>query len=294
MILHFIFLISLTGWAQDIESLLQELPFPSRIDMDQLQSKSVTQQRNNLQTTKQLEKVTVGLQGNYQQLGLAKGLGKNYEQVAAGVSIKHKSEMGKVLAQVIQVGSSSDKIFRDGRDNFINATTIYKPEEKWVYLLSYSNNRSFLNNVPLPGFIYLKDMERKKVSMYGFPFINIIRTSSNEAFGFRYTTFLPFNHRARIYFYGLKHVYLFLHYEQWVQNYFDSDRTERQERFFYTYKNASVGLEKSFGPIFKFDVQFGNGFDRKTFFSRRFSRERRSVQRFKDEIYGSLNLKLLF
>jgi len=41
----------------------------------------------------------------------------------------------------------------------------------WLLALSYSNNRPYLNNIPLPGFAYIIRGDRFN-AMIGFPFIS--------------------------------------------------------------------------------------------------------------------------
>ena len=62
------------------------------------------------------------------------------------------------------VGSASDVPFHSIHETIFSAAARYeipsKERNSWVFLLNYSNNRTFLNNVPLPGVAL--PMRRKK------------------------------------------------------------------------------------------------------------------------------------
>lgn len=72
-------------------------------------------------------------------------------------------------------GSASDEPFLAWREDQLSATAFYqlpsKQLDSWLLLLNYSNNRPFLNNVPLPGFAYvLVDLRHRLQAFVGFPF----------------------------------------------------------------------------------------------------------------------------
>lgn len=80
---------------------------------------------------------------------------------ALGPFYRHKIESGDLFAADVLVGRSGVRLGDGQTATTVNASVFWsrpKNEDggRWVYLLSYSNSRSTLNNVPLPGFAYVK------------------------------------------------------------------------------------------------------------------------------------------
>lgn len=74
------------------------------------------------------------------------------------------------------VGSAGTRLFAPGSALILNANFVYEQKRdthSWLYLLSYSNNRAVLNNVPVPGFAYL--LQRPRVTAaFGLPFVFVM------------------------------------------------------------------------------------------------------------------------
>lgn len=76
----------------------------------------------------------------------------------------------------VSVGSSGRQLLNQANSRFVSTTYFHQwkyPEGKSIYFfLSYSNNRSRFNNIPLPGIAY--GVERAELRwMVGFPFASI-------------------------------------------------------------------------------------------------------------------------
>jgi len=75
------------------------------------------------------------------------------------------------------VGSASDDLFHTIHETEIRSSVSYQfPSARynsWILMLSYSNNRTFFNNVPLPGAAYLwHDPDLRLDAVIGFPFLS--------------------------------------------------------------------------------------------------------------------------
>ena len=116
----------------------------------------------------------------------------------------------------------------------------------------------------------------------------------NENFSFRYVGFLPYNHKVRILFNRLDLFRPYFGLEQGPSVFFDSDRTTDSERTFWFERKSMVGIEKSFGPFLKIDIQLGNSFNREYFTARSFARQHSNLRKIHDGMYGSINLKSSF
>jgi hypothetical protein len=78
--------------------------------------------------------------------------------VRLGTLYRQKLENGWIGGGAVSLGSASDKPFAGMKEMELQATVFArKPDggrNAWLFLVTYSNNREFLNNVPLPTFGY--------------------------------------------------------------------------------------------------------------------------------------------
>lgn len=75
-------------------------------------------------------------------------------------------------------GSASDRLFLAWREDQLSASAYYQVpghgRNSWLFLLNYSNNRPFANNVPLPGVAYMIDDPAHRLeALIGFPFLHV-------------------------------------------------------------------------------------------------------------------------
>ncbi len=235
-----------------------------------------------------------GVSGRYFEL---KNNFKNIPQfynLSVGGSYKYYLENERTLGLTASFGSASDKLFKDSRDSNITANVIYRKSEKWIFVTNYSNNRAFLNNIPLPGFVYIYHQSREKTILFGLPFAFIQMPILDGKLSIRYLGFLPYNHKLRLLYNDLSYFKPFVAMEQGPLVFFDSSRVNDRERTFWFERRASLGIEKSYGPFLKVDLQVGRAFDREYYQARSISREHSNVQRIDDATFVSINLKSNF
>ena len=93
-----------------------------------------------------------------------------------GVGIGHNRELaeGKSVSGNLSLSSPSEKPFSAGRDMGITLNLSYKlpqaDENAWIFFLGFSNNRGFLNYVPLPGVAYFYRASSQLRMVLGLPF----------------------------------------------------------------------------------------------------------------------------
>lgn len=241
------------------------------------------------------DKHQVSVGARYQQLDLTDDspLLRDFYNQQGSVSIKRELKDNKFWLASISYGSASDRPFKNNRDNTLSANYIQKINSKWFIAGNYSNNRTFLNNIPLPGFFYVKEMSREKAFVIGFPFLLFLRPLSNN-WSIRYLAILPWTHRMKLLYTNWKFIKPYLGYEQSPQTYFRHDRDSRNDRFFWFERRASLGIEGGISRAMKFDFSAGYAFDRQFFESRNFSQSKDFLINLENSFFVGLNLRYNF
>ncbi len=281
--------------GQEFQQLMGDYPFATTLEFESFHSGKIKETKfsfsQNVMTTK---KSRFALSGRYFELtNSLRGI-PNFTNSQFGVSYRRNLEDKKSIGVSASFGSSSDKPFEDGRDGVIQVNGTYQLNENWIILGNYSNNRPFLNNIPLPGFLYTEKHSREESVMLGFPFIYILKPFSDEIFSFKYVAILPYNHKIRVLFNKVEWVKPYVGLEQQIAVFFDSERFSDRVRTFWKERKAVVGLEKSFGPFLKIDFQTGNSFDREYFNALSYARKHSDVRRIHDGAFVCLSLKSSF
>jgi hypothetical protein len=289
----FLFLISNTS-AQDVHQLIGDSPFSTSFELESFWSSEIKE--NTIGGSHHFDRVNnskVGVFGRYFELSNSNQGIPRFYNIHFGGSYRHYLENKKSVGMSASLGSSSDKPFKDKRDNTILINATYQQNDRWIFLANYSNNRSFLNNIPLPGFVYLSEQSRASTVMLGFPFNYILKPIFRDQFSIKYIGILPYNHKVRV-IYNAQLFKPYIGFEQGPTSFFDSERSSNKMRTFWFEQRAMLGIEKSFGPMLKIDLQLGNAFNREYFSAQSFRRKHYDTQKIKDGIYTSINLRSSF
>lgn len=242
----------------------------------------------------QKESMSVAVGARYQKLDLSgAGVLRDYYNQQGSVSFKKNFEEGKFWLINGGFGSASDRPFKNSRDNTISSNLIYKFNEKWIGVVNYSNNRTFLNNIPLPGVFYIASAERHKTLIIGFPVIFWTNPLSDN-FSFRYIGFMPWTHRFRVYYEKFGFVRPYAGVEQQPQTFFRHDREERFDRFFWFERRITTGAEGILTKSLRYDLGGGYAFDRQFFEARNFSEKKEFLINLENAWFVSLHLRLKF
>lgn len=194
---------------------------------------------------------------------------ENLYEAQYGVRWAYQDADANAWGAGASVGTASDKPFEGSDVTIVNAlvTRKIKADENssWIYLLAYSNNRSFLNNIPLPGFAYLF-MEPNKSSggAVGVPFFSYWWRPTPK---FSASTFYIFPSvvRAQAGYMLWGPLQGNLKFEQAQQTYLRSGRADRNERLFLDSKKAAVSLKSFFGRQTHVELELAKVFDRSLF-----------------------------
>lgn len=94
--------------------------------------------------------------------------------VGGGFSHNRPVQGDRTLGGNFSVGSASDRPFGAGRDLGFSLNLTYKVpaenEAAWIFFVSFSNTRGFLNYLPLPGFAYSFKANSQVRMVIGVPF----------------------------------------------------------------------------------------------------------------------------
>lgn len=289
----------LTSLAQDMLSFFDGQSFATRMELENLSSfapdavstRAFSIQRSLYKEGKNF--LTVG--ARWQKLDFERNANelRDYQNIQGNFNFRRELEEKKFWSISTSYGSASDRPFQNGRDGAVGATYIKKQSQRWMWLVNYSNNRAFLNNIPLPGFVYFHSMSKERAFVAGFPFIYWV-TPLSERLSLRYFGLLPWSHRLRIAWVGLESVEPYVSLEQGPSTYFDSRREDRYDRTFWFERKAAVGAEGKFLGPFKYDIQVGHAFDRVLYEARNFSDKRNSELTFASTAFVSLSFKVSF
>lgn len=198
-----------------------------------------------------------------------------YRTMEGTIGARRFGKMGEVRGMTLSYGSASDRPFARASNDTASANYVHQFNEKWWGLVNWSNNRTFLNNVPLPGVFYVAEMSREKSLMLGFPAI-LWRTRLASGFEWQYMGFLPFNHRAHIGqfwdpFHGVT-----LSYEHRPQVFFRNERQAERDRLFFIEHRAMLELQGAIIPReLQWQLGVGTSFNRRVYEAKNISEEKK-------------------
>lgn len=162
-----------------------------------------------------------------------------------GASYKHVESAQKFWGVSFSYGSSSDQIFRSKKTSTLGANFYYSfsddPTGRWIWLVNYSNNRTFANEIPLPGVAYLYTPSADFTGVFGFPFafikIKFAETwSTSILFG-------PYIHKLEFAKSLAGPVQAYLTSENSNASYHREDRKDEDARLFYSESRALLGIK---------------------------------------------------
>ncbi len=285
----------LSASAQDMIGLTGDSPFSTTFDGETITAGTV--ESRSIGASHLFERKgdhRFGVSGRYLRNQNSGTPVPDFKGITGGVTYQRFLQNDQSLSIISSYGSASDRPFRDGRDSTLMVNALFRSSPRWIWLGNYSNNRPFLNNVPLPGFLYIGEQSRERSVMLGFPFINYLAPIAGGPVSIRYLAVLPFNHRVKLSYTGWTLFRPFLSLEQLTQIFFDSDRGSDGLRTFWFERRGAFGVEKSFGPVFRIEVQAGAAFDREYFVARSFRGSARDRWKIPDAGFGGVTLRTLF
>jgi hypothetical protein len=194
-----------------------------------------------------------------------KGFPDGLWDVRWGPSYRHRFESGWIGGGFLTLGSASDRPFASMEETELQATAFARipdgERNAWVVLLTYSNNREFLNNVPLPGIAYWYEPSNRYRILIGFPFASIEYKPYKDV-SMEFSYFPIRSVRARVSYRLLRPLLVYGGFDWRNEGYFLANRHDRWDRLFYYEKRLYAGVRWDFLKQAFLDLSSGYAFDR--------------------------------
>jgi hypothetical protein len=150
------------------------------------------------------------------------------------------------------IGSASDKLFNSIHETIFRATATYHipsgQENAWLFFLSYSNNRHFANNIPLPGAAYvIHSQDHQFDAAIGLPFLALDYRPAPR-WNMRFSIFGPDNVSSEVGYRLWGPVQTYAGFDWGQQEWLRADRADNSDRLFYDQKKWAAGLRF---PVYK-------------------------------------------
>lgn len=201
-----------------------------------------------------------------ENVGLNSGtrLGDDLYRTSAGLQYSRRLENQKMFGVQASFGYAGDEFTSDTQIYTVSANYSFAGgnEGHWVLLLLLSNNSPLGDNVPIPGFFYIKKTERF-TGVFGLPIISL-QWNPVPLWTLSFNTFGPFA-RGEI-AYGTPRELQFFAGAGWNQQRFlRNGRTDDEARLTYEDKRAEFGARKPLTKELYGELRAGYSFDRKLY-----------------------------
>jgi hypothetical protein len=212
-----------------------------------------------------------------------------------GPFYRKRFENGWIGGAVLTVGSASDRPFSNMDVMELQARfSLRIPDGErnaWVALLAYSNNREFLNNVPLPGVGYWYEPSERYRILIGIPFVFLeARPFRDVSMEFSYLPVRSVRANISYRFWGPLQIYGTFDWRN--ESYFLSGRSDKRNRLFYYEKRLIGGVHWNLSRQVSLDLSLGYAFERLYFEARKYEDRNRNRVDVEDGPFASLRLGL--
>lgn len=162
-----------------------------------------------------------------------------------GLSYKHNDGEKKFWGVTASVGSAGDQTFQSRTKTVYSANAFYSMSDdltsRWLWIVNYSNNRSFLNHIPIPGVAYIYRPSADFMGIFGFPFA-MIRLKLDDLWS---STWLvgPYIYKAELSRRIQGPLQAYLSADNGIQSFYREARSRDDDRVFYSESRALLGLK---------------------------------------------------
>jgi hypothetical protein len=185
-------------------------------------------------------------------------------------SLSHQRTLlnDRKLGVALSLGSAADRPFHGARDLFLQNTIAYRipkgEEASWIFFLSFSNNRGFLNWVPIPGFVYsFRPLSNLSLGL-GLPFFTAFWTPMPKMV-VNFTYFPLYNAQFRVAYFLFGPAHFFFQARQEQQTFALHNRTASKERLFHQRGIMELGFVMPLERQLMLEGNGGVSFERRLF-----------------------------
>jgi hypothetical protein len=219
------------------------------------------------------------------------------QDISVGLTHRRLVKGRRIVGGNLSVGSASDKPFEGMDETTVRATAFlripHKGTNAWFLFVSYSNNREFLNHVPLPGCAYWYAPSRRFYLILGIPFLTLtMRPTDDISLSLSY--FAIHTVRGSAKYQILEKLGLFAKFAWTNQAYYRADRLHHYDRLFYYEKRISTGVTINLPREFIVEMAAGYSFDRFYFEAEDYDERNSNRLDVEDGSFLSLNVRVHF
>lgn len=202
--------------------------------------------------------------------------------VSGGPAFRRKLSGDRMYGANLSVGSASDKPFNSLSEMAYSTNLFYRmpleseSKSAFVFILNYSNNRSFLSGWPLPGAAYWWEPNERFRAVVGVPFLSV-NSKLTDQMSLSAAYFAPWvvNSQLNYKIFGPFQTYTGFSWNN--QRYLLSGRTNDDERLFYEEKRVPFGVRGPISRSMMLDFSGTYSFDRLYFKGEKFRDRNDSV-----------------
>lgn len=214
---------------------------------------------------------------------------KEFGTVEVGAAYTKKTLTSGRMSVSGTIGAAGTRVLDNGRSPILTANFVLdKPAAEgnsWLYFVNYSNNRTLLNNIPLPGIAYSFNKPTSKI-VVGLPFSFLLFRPDPWLF---VSVLSPFFATADLGYrvWGPIQIYSSV---GWTPRAYQNLVDGSEDRLIYNKKEAALGARAFFGPLGSLSIAYVQEFDRKFLLGRSVSDA--SSDKIPVDASGGLQLKM--
>jgi hypothetical protein len=214
-----------------------------------------------------------------------------------GVTYRRRFDGDWIGTVNVTGGSASDEPFASLDEVVASATALLRiphgPTNAWVAGLTWSNDRAFLNYIPIPLLGYWYQPVPDLFLFAGLPFV-VVRTKPAAPLTFQATYFLPYRGSAQITYEVTPRLALYTLFQTDEVRYLRADRERRRDGLTFLGYRAAGGVRLGLPRGLSLDLSAGYAFDRIIYEGEDFDERDQNRLNVGDGLYGAASLSVRF
>lgn len=210
--------------------------------------------------------------------------------------INHKDDR-RYYGANFMVGSASDKPFHNWSVTEVSLTTFYyyeqTPMSSWTFLINYSNQRSFLPHVPLPGVTYMYNNQEGFTLIAGIPVFGFVWRFADD-WMFNYFSLIPWSHQAKLTYFVSRPFQIYLEYKIAPETFKLVDYTDNEDRVIMEDQKAILGTVVPIAKVLSLDIHGGYSFGRKIYQAKRPGSSEDWLEEIEDQAFFNAQMGIRF